>query len=167
MKFESKPAANLLLYIVIIIVGVTLMVLAGDFRNGGSNVLCGFILGCLLSGLGIIGLVIGESRSVELDVRRKRIVLDIRRRVGGSRQIIIPFADIRKFGIGLQGRASAGTRYYDVVVNLYSGAEISLFGGCVFDGRMSRDWIEGIKRNFEQALDTSKNSNVDAQENQT
>ena len=153
MKLESKPAANQQLYIVIIIVGTLLMFLARDFQHGGTNVLCGFLLGCMLSGLGALGMVIGETRTVGLDGRQKRIVLDVRRRVGGSRQIIIPFADIKGFGIGMQGKTSAGSRYYDVVVRLNSGTEIYLFGGCVFDGRMNRDWVEGIRLSFEQAID--------------
>jgi hypothetical protein len=39
-----------------------------------------------------------------------------------------------------------------VVVRLKSGEEIYLFGGCVFEGRMSREWAEGIRRSFEQAI---------------
>jgi hypothetical protein len=152
MKLESKPAANMLLYVVIVVVGFLLMYLARDFSHAGSNVLCGFLLGCMLSGLGVLGMAVGESRTVELDERRKWIVLNVRRRVGGGRQIVIPFSDIKGFGIGMQGKASAGSRYYDVVVRLKSGEEIYLFGGCVFEGRMSREWAEGIRRSFEQAI---------------
>jgi hypothetical protein len=152
MKLESKPAANMLLYVVIVVVGFLLMYLARDFSHAGSNVLCGFLLGCMLSGLGVLGMAVGESRTVELDERRKWIVLDVRRRVGGGRQIVIPFSDIKGFGIGMQGKASAGSRYYDVVVRLKSGEEIYLFGGCVFEGRMSREWAEGIRCSFEQAI---------------
>ena len=152
MKLESQPAANMLLYIVTSVAGLLLMYLARDFNHGGTNVLCGFLLGCLLAGLGVLGMAIGETRTVELDERRRRIVLDVRRRVGGSRQVIMPFAEITGFGIGLQGKPSAGTRYYDLVVQLKSGKEIHLFGGCVFEGRMSREWVEGIRQRFEQAL---------------
>ncbi len=152
MKLESKPAANMLLYVVIIVVGFLLMYLARDFSHGGTNVLCGFLLGCLLFGIGSMAMVVGESRAVELDERRKRVVLDVRRRVSGGRQIIIPFGDIKGFGIGMQGKASAGSRFYDVVVRLNSGKEIYLFGGCVFEGRMSREWVEGIRGEFESAL---------------
>lgn len=152
MKLESKPAVNMLLYVVITAVGFLLMYLARDFSHGGTNVLCGFLLGCMLSGIGIMAMVVGESRTVELDERQKRIVLDVRRRAGGGRQIIIPFGDIKGLGIGMQGKASAGSRFYDVVVRLNNGREIYLFGGCVFEGRMSREWAEGVRRSFEQAL---------------
>jgi len=151
MKLESKPAANMLLYVVIVVLGFLLMYLARDFSHGGTNVLCGFLLGCMLAGIGIMAMVVGESRTVELDERRNRIVLDVRRRVGGGRQIVIPFGDIEGFGIGMQGKASAGSRFYDVVVRLNSGKEIYLFGGCVFEGRMSREWAEGIRHSLEQA----------------
>lgn len=151
MKLESKPAENMMLYVVITVVGLLLMYLARDFSHGGTNVLCGFLLGCMLSVLGILAMAVGESRTVELDERQQRIVLDVRRRVSGGRHIIIPFGDIKGFGIGMQGKASAGSRFYDVVVRLNSGREISLFGGCVFEGRMSREWVEGIRNSFEQA----------------
>lgn len=160
MKLESKPAENMVLYIVVTAVGAALMFFARDFRHGGTNVLCGFLLGCMLLGLGILGIAVGESRTVELDLRRKRIVLDIMRRIGGCRQVIIPFDDIRELGIGLQGKASAGSRYYDVVVRLTSGKEIYLFGGCVFDGRMSREWADGIRRDFEKAVTSERRAGV-------
>ncbi|MDA8428384.1 MAG: hypothetical protein M0T70_03920 [Geobacteraceae bacterium] len=152
MKLESKPAANMLLYVVIIVIGFLLMYLARDFSHAGTNVLCGFLLGGMLSGIGIMAMVAGESRTVELDERRDRIVLDVRRRFGGGRQIIIPFSDIKGFGIGVQGKDSAGSRFYDVVVRLNNGKEIYLFGGCVFEGRMSREWVEGIRGKFESTL---------------
>lgn len=151
MKLESKPATNMLLYVVSAAVGATLMVLARDLRHGGTHVLGGFLLGALLALLGILGMLIGESRAVELDSRRRRIVLDVRRRIG-SQQVIIPFAEIAGFAIGLQGKASAGTRYYDLVVRRLDGSELHLFGGCAFDGRMSREWIEGIRESFEREV---------------
>ena len=152
MRLESKPAANMLMYVVMIILGLLLMYLARDFSHGGSNVLCGFLLGCLLAAVGIMALVVGESRTIELDERQKRIVLDVRRRVGAGRQIIIPFSDIKGFGIGTQGKASSGSRFYDVVVRLNSGREIYLFGGCVFEGRMSRERVEGLRHSLQQAV---------------
>jgi hypothetical protein len=152
MKLESKPAAMLVLYIVSISVGLLLMWLARDFSRAGGNVIAAFLLGCMLSGLGLLALLVGESRTIELDERRRRIVLDVRRRVGAGRRIEIPFSDIREFVIGLQGKASAGTRYYDLMVRLHSGTELYLFGGCVFEGRMSRQWIDDLKERFEKAV---------------
>ncbi len=151
MKMESKPAANLVLYLVTIALGLLLMWLARDFGHSGTNAKAGFLLGCMLFGLGTVGLAVGESRTVVVDERRKMIVLDIRRRVGGDRRIEIPFSDIREFSIGLQGDRSDGSRYYDLVVRLCSGKEIYLFGGCVFEGRMSREWMEDLRSRFEEA----------------
>ena len=152
MKLESKPAVNMLLYIVVTGVGLLLMYLTRDFRHGDSNVLCGFLLGCMLAGVGIMAMAVGEGRTVELDERQQRIVLVIRRRIGGSRRFDIPFCDISGFDIGMMGKGSSGTRHYDIVVRLGSGKEIYLFGGCVFEGRMNREWVEGIRQRFEQAL---------------
>jgi hypothetical protein len=104
MKFESKPAANMLLYVVIIVVGFLLMYLARDFSHAGSNVLCGFLLGCMLSGLGVLGMAVGESRTVELDERRKWIVLDVRRRVGGGGRLLSRSVISRGSGSGCRGK---------------------------------------------------------------
>lgn len=153
MKLESKPVTNTLLYLLTIGIGLVLMYLARDFSHAGTNVLAGFLLGCMLFGLGVLGLLIGETRTVELDERRKRIVLAVTRRIGGSRQVIIPFGEIRSLGIGMQGKASSGSRFYDLVVTLKNGKEVYLFGGCVFEGRMSREWVEGLKRQFEMAVE--------------
>jgi len=153
MKLESKPATNTLLYLLTIGIGLVLMYLARDFSHAGTNVLAGFLLGCMLFGLGVLGLLIGETRTVELDERRKRIVLAVTRQIGGSRQVIIPFGEIRSLGIGMQGKASSGSRFYDLVVTLKNGKEVYLFGGCVFEGRMSREWVEGLKRQFEMAVE--------------
>jgi hypothetical protein len=152
MKLESKPVAMLALYLVTIAVGLLLMWLARDFAHAGSNVMAAFLLGCMLSGLGVLALLVGESRTIELDERRRRIVLDVRRRVGAGRRIEIPFTEIMGLAIGLQGKASSGTRYYDLMVRLKSGTEIYLFGGCVFEGRMSRQWIDDLKSRFEKAI---------------
>lgn len=151
MKLESKPAANLWLYLVTIVLGLLLMWLARDFGHAGTNEKAGFLLGCMLFGLGAVALVIGESRTVEVDERRKMILLDIRGRIGGDRRIEIPFSDIKEFSIGLQGNRTDGSRYYDLVVRLGSGKEVCLFGGCVFEGRMSRAWIEDLRSRFEEA----------------
>jgi len=51
----------------------------------------------------------------------------------------------------MQGKFSAGTRYYDVVVRLKDGRDMYLFGGCVFEGRMNREWVEGVRARLEQA----------------
>lgn len=155
MKLESKPAAMLALYIAVVAVGLLLMWLARGFSHGGSNVMAGFLLGCMLAGLGALAMLVGESRTIELDERRRRIVLDVRRRVGGNRRIEIPFGDIREFAVGMQGKASSGTRYYDLVVRLKNGKEMHLFGGCVFEGRMDRGWIDGLRVRFERAVFTT------------
>lgn len=152
MKLESQTAANTLLYITTIIIGLILMMLTRDFSHSDSNALAGFLLGCMLFGLGVLGMLIGETRTIELDERRKRIVLNVRRKVGGSKQLIILFDDIGGFGIGAQGKFSSGTRFYDLIVRLKSGKEIYLFGGCVFEGRMSREQIEGMKSFFEKTV---------------
>ncbi len=153
MKMQSKAAANLGLYLASIAVGMLLMWLTRDLGHAGTNEKAGFLLGCMLFLLGAVALVIGESRTVELDERRRMIILNVRRRIGGNRRIEIPFSDIREFSIGRQGDRSDGSVYYDLVVNLKTGKEICLFGGCVFEGRMDRKWMEDLRERFEEAAD--------------
>ena len=152
MKLESKPAANLALFIVAIVIGLLIIWLARDFSHGNANAQAGFLLGCMLFGLGIIALAVGESRTVELDERRRMIVLVIKRRLGGSRRIEIPSSNIRKIGICLMGDKTDGSEYFDLVVTLGSGKEIYLFGGCVFEGRMSRESMDNLRGHFERSL---------------
>lgn len=148
---QSKAAANLGLYLASIAVGLLLIWLTRDLGHAGTNQKAGFLLGCLLFVLGAIALVIGESRTVELDERHRMIILDARRRIGGNRRIEIPFSDIRGFSIGRQGDSSDGSVYYDLVVNLNNDKEICLFGGCVFEGRMDRKWMENLRARFKKA----------------
>jgi len=152
MKLESKPAVNLVLSIASIAAGLLIMWLTRDFNQAGTNVKAGFLLGCILLGLGSIALVVGESRTVELDERRRMIILDVTRRVGGNRRIEIPFSEIRGISIGMQGDKTDGSRYYDLVVRCGNGKEIYLFGGCVFEGRMSRERIADLRGRFEEAV---------------
>jgi len=152
MRLESKPAAMLALYLVMIAIGMLLMWLARDFSQAGTNVMAGFLLGSMLFGLGVLALLVGESRTIELDEQRRRILLDVSRRIGGNKRIEIPFSDVRELCIGLQGKASSGSRFYDLIVRLKSGKDIHLFGGCVFEGRMNRQWIDDLKERFEKAI---------------
>ena len=152
MKLESQPMTNTMLYLITVLVGGLLMFLARDFLHGGSNLLSGFLLGCMLAVLGLLGFIIAETRTIELDERRKRIVLDVQRRIGGNRHISMPFSEVKSFGVGMQGKLTSGTRYYDLVVHLKSGKEVYLMGGCAFEGRMSRDWIDSLKLRFENAM---------------
>jgi hypothetical protein len=152
MRLESKAEPALAMYLAAIAVGALLMIGFRDFSQAGTNALAGFLLGCMLAGLGAAALIVGESRSVELDGERRRIVLEVKRRLGGNRRIVIRFAEVRGFGIGLQGKLSSGTRYYDLIVRTTDGRELALFGGCVFEGRMDRAWIDGLRREFEAAV---------------
>lgn len=103
MKLESRPVGNLALNLGALVAGALLMWLARDFRHGGSNELAGFLLGCLLFGLGAASFAIGESRTVELDERNKKIVLQVRRRIGSCRRVEIPFRCITGWVLPLWG----------------------------------------------------------------
>lgn len=152
MKLESRPVGNLALNLGALVAGALLMWLARDFRHGGSNELAGFLLGCLLFGLGAASFAIGESRTVELDERNKKIVLQVRRRIGSCRRVEIPFRCITGVGVAALGSTSDGSRYYDLVISQNTGRDIHLFGGCVFEGRMSRDWIDGLRSHFQHVI---------------
>lgn len=67
LKFKRKLAVNMLLYVVTVLLGLLLMYLVRDFSLGGSNVLCGLLLGCMLVALGVLGVAFGEARTVVLN----------------------------------------------------------------------------------------------------
>jgi hypothetical protein len=152
MTLESKAAPMAALYVAGLAVGLLLMYLARDFTLARSNTLAGFLLGALIAGLSLAAMVVGESRRVELDVPGRRIVLEITRRWGGAKVLVFPFADIQEITIGRMGSRSEGSVYYDLVVRRRDGREVYLFGGCVFEGRMSREWIEDLRATFTRAL---------------
>ncbi len=150
MILESKPAATDALQAFVTALGLLFMYLARGFRTGGTNVRAAFALGCLFFGLGVVALVIGESRTVAVDEAGRVIRLTVRHRVGGTRVIEIPFGEVRAVEIGMLGRA--GTRHYDLVVQRVRGRDVYLFGGCAFEGRMSRDWVDGLRSEIEQMV---------------
>lgn len=129
---------------------------ARDFSHADSNVRAGFMLGVLLAVIGLIALVVDESRRIEWDEREGHILLDVRRRVGGNRRVEIPFSQVGAVLIGAQGKSSSGTRYYDLVVKLTSGKEISLFGGCVIEGRMNRSQVEQWRQRLEAVVQRAR-----------
>ena len=49
---ESKPAADLVLYVVAIALGLLLMWLTRDIGHSGTNEKADFLLGCMMFGLG-------------------------------------------------------------------------------------------------------------------
>jgi hypothetical protein len=152
MKLNSIPKLNLLMSIGIILVAVPLIWIGRNYSGYHDNNFAAFALGWFLLILGVLALVMGETRSVALDERQKRIVLDIKRRIGRCRQVIIPFHEIEKFTILRQGKSGSFSVYYDLGVVQRSGKTVYLFGGCAFEGRMSREWIERLRGQFEQAI---------------
>ena len=152
MVLQSKAGQTLLLAALCAIVGLVLLVGFRDYAQVNSNQFAGFMLGMLLFCLGVAGLAVRESRRIELDKGRRELILEVTRRMGGNRRIVVPFAQIEGFGIGLQGKPGSATRYYDLTVKTRNGEEIHLMGGCVFEGRMDRAWIDNLRRQFEQAI---------------
>ena len=151
MILESRKAPMQVMYVAGAAVGLLLMYLARDFAWTRSNALAGFLLGCLVFGLSAVAMVLGESRRVELDEAGRRILLDVNWRWGGKR-LVLPFADLTDITVGRMGDTSDGSVYYDLVVHHRDGREIHLFGGCVFEGRMDRAWIEDLRERFRAAL---------------
>ncbi|MFN8611707.1 MAG: hypothetical protein U0931_29450 [Vulcanimicrobiota bacterium] len=154
MKFQSQPYANLALNLVLTFLGGGIMWAARDFSHADSNARAGFLLGVLLAVIGVLALIVDESRRVEWD--ENQILLDVRRRVGGNRQLQIPLREVGSVTLGAQGKSSSGTRYYDLVVKLNSGREIPLFGGCAVEGRMNRSQVEQWRQRLESAVQKAK-----------
>ena len=152
MILESRKLPMLLLHLIGAAAGLALMYLARGFTWGvRSNEFAGFLLGCLILGISLAAMAVGESRRVELDEAGQQVILEVTSRFGRKR-LVFPFADIQDIHLGRQGAASEGSVYYDLVLQGRDGRETHLFGGCVFEGRMSRDWVEGLRGRFLGAL---------------
>ncbi len=150
MKLRSQPARNFALNLTLMVVGALLIYLCR--QHADTNTWAGLLLGCLLLLLGLVALLIHETREIELDTRRRMLVLDVHRRVGGDRRLSIPFSDIVSIGIGALGSRSEGSVYHDLVLHTRAGKDIYLMGGCTFEGRMNRDRMEALREEFEGLL---------------
>lgn len=150
MKLRSQPATNIALALTLIGVGAALAYLGRQHPD--TPTWAGFLLGWLLLLLGLAALLVRETREIELDTRRRLLVLDVRRRVGGERRQVVPFADIVSVGLGAMGSRSEGSVYYDLVVHTRDGKALYLMGGCAFEGRMHRDRMEALREAFERTV---------------
>ena len=153
MKLHSQAASNFALNLAVVAVGALLIYLGR--KHADSTSWSGLLLGWLLLLLGLGAWPVGETREIELDTRRRLLVLTVRRRAGDDRRFPIPFSDIARIGIGTLGSRSEGSVYYDLVVHTRAGKEIHLMGGCAFKGRMNRDRMEALRAEFERAVGTS------------
>jgi len=152
MKLNSRPDLNFIISTCILLAGLPLVWLGRNYSGYSDNQFAAFCMGSFMVILGLFTLVVREKRSIELDEEHKRIVIDIKRRFWKCQHIVIPFNQITNFTILRQGKSSNFSVYYDLGVVLRNGKTIYLFGGSAFDGRMSEQFIENLKMQFEQAV---------------
>lgn len=143
MQLRSQPHFNVALGVISTAAGLALVYLGR--HHADTNTWAGFLLGWLMLLLGLAGLLVHESRLIELDTRRRMLVLDVRRRMGDSRRVAIPFSHIVDIDISFLGTHGEGSVYYDLVVRTREGKSVHLMGGCVFEGRMNRDHMERLR----------------------
>lgn len=142
---ESKPNANLLLNLVCTLAGVALIYLGHDYGTIGSNRFYGLLLGLLIMSLGVAALIIGERRRITVDIAKREIRLDVRRRLASEKSIRIPFASIAQIYLTRNGSASDGSVYYDISLERTYGSDVYLMGGCIFEGRMDRCRMDKLR----------------------
>ncbi len=146
MQLRSQPRRNAALSGISVAVGA-LLVYFGR-HHADTNAWAGYLLGWLMLLLGLAALLVNESRQLELDTRRRLLVLDVRRRLGGNRRVTIPFSQITSVDVSTFGSRSDGSVYYDLVVRTLDGRSVYLMGGCAFEGRMNRDYMERLRDQF-------------------
>lgn len=148
MQLRSQPRRNVAMGGASVAVGALLVYLGR--HHADTNAWAGFLLGWLMLLLGLAGLLVHETRQIELDPRRRLLVLDVQRRLGGNRRVVIPFAHIDSIDVSVFGSRDEGSVYYDLVVRTQEGKNVYLMGGCVFEGRMNRDHMERLRDQFLQ-----------------
>jgi hypothetical protein len=130
-------------------VAMSVMIVAGIVMTWGfghlngdwsTERISGFLLGMLLTAIGIAGVIAGGETIITVDSKSQTIKTTSRSMLG-LRTDIIKFRDIEKFTIGSLGDRDGGSIRYYVIAKLKSGKEKSLFLG-FFEGSLDRSSME-------------------------
>jgi hypothetical protein len=153
-KIESSPGRQAALAWVILSVGLILAIGFRDFDTSGlTNSLAGFLLGLLLTLIGIGTLVLGGKRTVIVDPAARNISIEDVNRFGEKRRSV-SFDEIDHVYVGRLGNREGGSISYDVVLKLKAGENVSLFRPAYFEGTWNRSVMESRCRRLDELLQT-------------
>jgi hypothetical protein len=155
-KIESNPVKQIALMIGCILVGLMLSIGFSDFdASEFSNSLAGFLLGVLLLIIGSYGLLENNRRTVTVNPKSRRIVIEDRSRFKQNRNTIA-FEQVADVYVDEMGDTEGGSISYDVVLKLNNGKTISLFRAAIFDGLYDKNIMQNRCRQLQQYLNLSE-----------
>ena len=139
---QSRRGRQTALALGSVVVGLVLMV---GFRHyhGDSNMLAGFLLGVLLLVIGAAGLLVSGTQTVVVDPVLRRIVVEDKTVLSGTKRREIAFGEVTGISIGYLGKKSNFVQTYYLVLKLTNGQEYPLFApGRFYPGANSRATVE-------------------------
>jgi hypothetical protein len=132
-----------------LIAGLALMVGFRDY-HGDSNMLAGFLLGVLLLVIGSAGLLVGGTQTALVDRALRRIAVEDKKMLGGSKRREIGFGEVTGLSIGYLGKKSNFVQTYYLVLKLTNGREYPLFApGRFFPRASDRSTVESWRRRLQ------------------
>ena len=133
--------------------GLILLITFRDFRNSGTNVLAGFMLGTFLLIIGVWNVLANSKQTVVVDSKAHCIIVEDSY-IFATKRRIIPFADVSNINIGYLGKKSNGVTWYYLVLKLSNGKNYPLFSpGYFYEGGTDRATVESWKRRLVGYLD--------------
>jgi hypothetical protein len=137
-----------------LIAGLVLMVGFRDY-HGDSNMLAGFLLGVLLLVIGGAGLMVGGTQTVVVDPVLRRIVVEDKKALGGTKRREIGFGEVTGISIGHLGKKSNFVQTYYLVLRLANGREYPLFApGRFYPGASDRATVESWRQRLQGYMTT-------------
>jgi hypothetical protein len=137
------------------VIGLILIARCHDFIRMDTGRFAGLLLGILLLFIGALALLLGGNRTIIVDPRARRIVIEDTNRFRKKHRSIV-FGDIIDTHIGFLGKFP--THIYYLVLKLRSGEQFSLFPpGYFFDGGSDKSSMERRKLRLEEYLNSKDN----------
>lgn len=154
--YHTAEKSQYVLYGMLLVTGLLIVYLAtgglSDIPTYGErpNEFAGVLLGCFLSILSLMAIIVRHSRTVIVDGEERRIVL-IDKYLGKVTERSIPFDDIQSIGVTMFGLKYA-SRIYDVVLTKHDGEKVSLFFNSYMSGAFVRREMERRKTEIEEIM---------------
>jgi hypothetical protein len=139
---HSRASLQLVATACCLVVGIVLMVGFHSFHSVKENAFAGFLLGVLLTVIGVAGLFSTGRQTVTVDPRSRRIEV-VDSLFIGRKARSISFDAVGSVSIGYLGKSSNFVRNYYLVLHLTDGMEYPLFApGRFWAGASSRSTVE-------------------------
>lgn len=149
---HSNPVKQCLLAVGSAVAGLILTVGFYSERSLNGNAMAGFLLGILLTLIGVAGLLATGKQTVVIDTTKRRIVIEDTRLFSSKNRFIL-FDDIADVTIGFLGKKSNYVTCYYLVLKLREGEEYPLFApGRFFAGSADRAVVAGWQKRLQDGM---------------